>query len=76
MKKEHKYGMRQRGYSLGCQPMNGLIRREDSTDGVYWDILVYEHELTERECQQYGLDDLTKEELNRRIKSTGLTEAE
>lgn len=30
---EHKYGMRLRGFSIGCQPMSGFIRQEDDPTG-------------------------------------------
>mgnify|MGYP003299554918 CR=1 FL=1 len=56
----NKYGMRLRGFSIGCQPMNGLIKREDDTSGEYHDILVYDRELTEKELVEYELDDLNK----------------
>ena len=56
----NKYGMRLRGFSIGCQPMNGLIRREDDTSGKYHDILMYDRELTEKELVEYELDDLNK----------------
>jgi len=55
---EYKYGMRLRGFSLGCQPMNGLIRREDSSSKRYYDVLVYDRPLTETECRNYELDSL------------------
>lgn len=55
---EYRYGMRLRGFSLGCQPLNGFIRREDDTSGKYFDILVYERILSEKEVQQYELDRL------------------
>ena len=51
--KEYRYGMRLRGFSPGCQPMNGLIRREDDPLGDYWDILVYDRELTDLEIKSY-----------------------
>lgn len=54
---EHKYGMRLRGFSPGCQP-KGVIRREDDPDGKYWDVIVYERELTEKEIRDYELEDL------------------
>jgi len=60
---EYRYGMRQRGFSIGCQPKQGLIRREDSTDKKYWDIIVYDRKLTKQECETYALDDLQEVEL-------------
>ena len=55
---EYKYGMRLRGFSIGCQPMIGLIRREDDITGRYYDILVYNRPLTESEISGYELDSL------------------
>jgi hypothetical protein len=51
-----KYGMKHRGFSLGCQPMKGFIRRHDDTTGKYWDIIEYDRELTEEEIQSYELE--------------------
>ena len=56
---EFRYGMRLRGFSPGCQPMNGFLRRDDDTTGKYHDILVYDRQLTEQEVYAYGLDELT-----------------
>lgn len=53
---EYKYGMRLRGFSIGCQPMRGLDRREDDDTGRYHDILIYNRELTEDELRDYELD--------------------
>ena len=50
------YGMRNRGFSIGCQPMDGLIERQDDTSGIYHDILVYDRELTQKEREDYELD--------------------
>lgn len=58
MEKEFRYGMRLRGFSPMCQPMNGLLRREDDLTGKYHDILVYSRELTEKELRDYELDAL------------------
>ena len=54
----YKYGMRLRGFSIGCQPMNGFVGREDDPTNVYHDIIVYARLLTEKECEQYALDDI------------------
>ena len=55
---EYRYGMRLRGFSPACQPMNGLVRREDDPTGKYWDILIYDRELTPEEVRSYDLDEL------------------
>lgn len=57
----YRYGMRLRGFSIGCQPKDGLIKRGDDTSGNYYDILVYGRELSEQELEDYELDYLGKE---------------
>lgn len=52
----YEYGMRLRGFSPGCQPMNGLIERRDDPTGRYYDILVYAERLPEKEVAAYELD--------------------
>lgn len=56
--KEYKYGMRLRGFSPGCQPKDGFVRREDDTMGDYYDIIVYNRPLGINELYDYELDDL------------------
>ena len=59
----YKYGMRLRGYAPLCQPMNGLVNREDDPAGKYHDVLMYDRQLTEQELRDYELDylgDVTK----------------
>ena len=51
----YKYGMRLRGFSIGCQPMNGLIDWQD-TEGKYYSELTYRRKLSTEECEQYDLD--------------------
>lgn len=51
---EYRYGMRLRGFSPGCQP-KGVVRREDDPTYRYYDILVYDRELTRKECTDYEL---------------------
>ena len=58
MGKLFKYGMRLRGFSIGCQPMRGLVERVDDPTGRYHDVLIYDRELTEQEVQDYELDRL------------------
>lgn len=50
----HRYGMRLRPFSIGCQPMQGLEKVED--DSKYWNILTYNRKLTEEEIRDYELD--------------------
>lgn len=56
MNSRYYYGMRLRGFSPGCQPKNGLVERVDDTTGKYWDVLVYDRPLTEKEMSAYDLD--------------------
>ena len=56
------YGMRLRGFSLGCQPMKGLYERRDDQTGRYHDLLVYERELSDAELRDYELDYIQEEE--------------
>ena len=57
MEVRYLYGMRNRGFSIGCQPMDGLIkRRDDYIKGRYHDILVYGRKLTQKELDDYELD--------------------
>lgn len=58
---QYRYGMRLRGFSIGCQPMKGLDHREDDTSGKYHDILVYNRPLTDKEISDYELDYIEKE---------------
>ena len=52
----HIYGMRLRGFSPGCQPMSGLLSREDDTTGKYYDLLTYSRKLSDKEVSDYELD--------------------
>jgi len=52
----YKYGMRLRGFAPACQPMNGLVRREDDPSGKYHDILVYSRPLNDHEQEECELD--------------------
>ena len=52
----YKYGMRLRGFAPMCQPKQGFCERLDDTTGRYYDILVYDRELTQKELRDYELD--------------------
>ena len=56
-----KYGMRLRGFSLGCQPMNGFIRRHNDPSNKYYDIIEYDRKLTKEEIEHYSLDEIKGE---------------
>lgn len=51
----YKYGMKMRGFSIGCQPMRGLKDWQD-TEGRYYSVLWYDRELTEQEVKDYELE--------------------
>lgn len=57
----YRYGMRLRGFSLGCQP-KGVKKRLDDTTGKYHDIIEYDRQLTQQEIKEYELDFLGEEE--------------
>ena len=50
------YGMRLRGFSIGCQPKEGFVERLDDPTGEYWDIIVYDRALSDKEVDAYDLD--------------------
>lgn len=52
----YKYGMRLRGFSISTQPKAGFYERQDDHTGKYWDILIYDRKLTDKEVQEYELD--------------------
>lgn len=54
------YGMRLRGFSPGAQPLDGFLERKDDKTGRYYDILVYNHRLPDKQIGDYELDDLNK----------------
>lgn len=60
MAKVYIYGMRLRGFSPGCQPLDGFLEREDDPLNEYHDVLVYSRRLTPEECAEYELDFIGK----------------
>lgn len=58
-----KYGMKHRGYSIGCQP-SGVIKVEDSDKNKtgYWSFIYYENKLTEEQILKYELEEIGEEE--------------
>ncbi len=52
----YKYGMRLRGFSIGCQPKQGFLERGEDDTGKYYDVLVYDRLLSDDELRQYELD--------------------
>lgn len=55
-----KYGMKARGFSPGCQPKNGFIKRLDDPKKEYFDIIAYSRRLTDKEINDFELVDLNR----------------
>lgn len=56
---KYRYGMRLRGFSVGCQPYMGFLAVVDSDK--YHDELLYDRKLTDKEVDDYELDYLGEE---------------
>ena len=54
--KTYKYGMLYRGFSIGCQPKQGLIEAMNDETGKYYSILTYSRELTDKEVADFELE--------------------
>ena len=67
---EYRYGMRMRGFSIGCQPKKGLVRREDDSSDKYYDILVYDRPLTDEEVSGYELDEIKEKHAMAKTKTS------
>lgn len=50
------YGIKLRGFSLGCQPMQGFVERKDDPNGKYYDLLIYNRRLSDKELSDYELE--------------------
>lgn len=61
--KKYVYGMRLRGFSIGCQPMAGFIERRDSKFNDFYDVIVYSRLLTQDELDDYDLTFIGTEEV-------------
>lgn len=52
----YKYGMKLRGFSIGCQP--GGVKYYEDVDKLetgYWSYIYYDRQLTETEIYKYDL---------------------
>lgn len=56
VRQNYYYGMRLRGFSPGCQPMDGFLYRMDDPLDRYHDVIVYNRMLSQKECEEYELD--------------------
>lgn len=57
----YKYGMKARGFSIGCQP--GGVKYYEDADKLetgYWNYIYYDRELTEEEMKKYELKFICK----------------
>lgn len=56
----YEYGMRLRPFGIGCQPMDGYVGREPyegfKYSDRYWDVIIYNRALSEKEMEDYELD--------------------
>ena len=54
----YKYGMKYRGFSIGCQPLENLIEAQEDPTNNYFNILLYSAPLTPEQIASYQLIDL------------------
>lgn len=54
-KKYYHYGMRLRPFGIACQPKEGFVERRDDPTNSFWDLLVYDRELSNKEVDDYDL---------------------
>ena len=47
--------MNRRGFSIGTQPREGFTERQDDPTGLFYDIIIYNRELTPQELSDYEL---------------------
>ena len=59
----YKYGMRLRGFSPACQPMEGLLFVRDDPNGKYHNILYYNRPLNDHEQYNFELDYLGEQKV-------------
>lgn len=52
---KYVYGMRLRGFSIGCQPKEGFVERRDSPAENFYDVIVYSRLLSQQELEDYDL---------------------
>lgn len=60
--KKYLYGMRLRPFGIGCQPKEGFVERRDDSSNLFWDIIVYNRELSNKEVDDYDLKYLGEED--------------
>ena len=59
VKINYKYGMLSRPFSIGCQPKGciDVIETDKLIDG-FWNILIYDRELTDEEIESFELKEI------------------
>ncbi len=67
------YGMRLRGFSPGCQPMDGFLERKDSPSDKYYDVIVYNRYLSEDDEKHYSLTPLNVVEHSNNLGDDGFS---
>jgi hypothetical protein len=60
LSKVYRYTYKCRGFSIGCQPSDGLIEHKEGC-GYDFGILLYKRELTQEEIDNYELIDLNED---------------
>ena len=51
----YMYGMKERGFGMGCQP-KGFVKWEDSDCDGYYSYVYYDEPLTEEQMEQYEME--------------------
>lgn len=52
---QYAYGMRARGFSIGCQPKENFVECVEDTSNKYYDILLYSKKLSDEKVVEYEL---------------------
>ena len=59
--KKYLYGMRLRPFGIACQPKEGFVERRDDSSNLFWDIIVYNRKLTNKEVYDFDLQFIGEE---------------
>lgn len=59
--KKYLYGMRLRPFGIACQPKEGFVERRDDSSNAFWDIIVYNRKLTNKEVYDFDLQFIGEE---------------
>jgi hypothetical protein len=52
---QYAYGMRARGFSIGCQPKENFVECVEDTSNKYYNILLYSKKLSDEKVVEYEL---------------------